>query len=134
MPKDLFMSPIIEVVIPKEILEVVLESARSLHPRETIFLLRGKKIKGSFDITDLLIPPTATYGQGFSSFPMHMLPIDFSIIGTIHSHPSGNLSPSSGDLNGSMNKLIVIVAFPYQGIGNMAAYNRDGKKLNLRVL
>ena len=124
-----------EVMIPKEIIAMVLESARALHPRETIFLLRGKASKGSFfNVTELIIPPKATYGHGFSGFPMHMLPIDFSIIGTVHSHPSGNLTPSPEDLNRSFGKIIVIVAFPYQRIDNIAAYSRDGKKLNLQII
>jgi len=122
-----------EVTIPKEILAMVLESARTLHPKETIFLLRGKKSKSSVNISELLIPPAATYGRGFSSFPLHMLPIDFSIVGTIHSHPSGSLTPSAGDLNNSMGKVIIIVAFPFQGEENVAAYNRDGKRLTLHV-
>jgi proteasome lid subunit RPN8/RPN11 len=63
-----------------------------------------------------------------------MLPMDFSLVGTVHSHPSGNLAPSAGDLNYSMGRVIVIVAFPYQGNENVAAYNRDGKKLNLQVI
>ncbi len=128
------MNPIEEVVVPREILETVLESARALHPKETIFLLRGKRTKNAMDISDLLIPPAATYGHGFSSFPMHMLPMDFSIVGTIHSHPSGNVAPSNGDLNFSMNKVIIIVGFPYRGAESVAAYNRDGKRLNLRVV
>jgi proteasome lid subunit RPN8/RPN11 len=123
-----------EVTIPREILVMVFESARTLHPKETIFLLRGKATKNSVNISELLIPPAATYGRGFSTIPMHMLPMDFSIVGTIHSHPSGNLAPSSGDLNHSMGKVIIIVAFPYQGEENVAAYNRDGKKLNLQVI
>jgi proteasome lid subunit RPN8/RPN11 len=123
-----------EVAIPREILEIVLESARALHPKETIFLLRGKKTGNSLSVTELLVPPTATYGNGFSGFPMHMMPIDFSIVGTVHSHPSGNLAPSSGDLNHSMGRVIIILAFPYQTSENVAAYNRDGKKLNLQVI
>jgi len=122
-----------EVAIPKEILVMVLESARTLHPKETIFLLRGKATKNSMIISELLIPPAATYGRGFSTFPIHMLPMDFSIIGTVHSHPSGSLTPSSEDLNNSMGRVIVIVAFPYQGEENVAAYNRDGKRLALQV-
>jgi len=122
-----------EVTIPREILVMVLESARTLHPKETIFLLRGKATKNSMTISELIIPPAATYGRGFSAFPMHMLPMDFSIVGTVHSHPSGNLTPSSEDLNNSMGKVIIIVAFPYQGKENVAAYNRDGKRLTLRV-
>jgi len=121
------------VTIPREILAMVLESAKTLHPKETIFLLRGKAAKNSFSVSELVIPPTATYGRGFSTFPMHMLPIDFSIVGTVHSHPSGNLAPSSVDLNNSMGRVIVIVAFPYGGENNVAAYNRDGKRLTLQV-
>ena len=122
-----------EVMIPKEIIAMVLESARALHPRETIFLLRGKANKNVLNVTELIIPPAATYGRGFSGFPMHMLPIDFSLIGTVHSHPSGNLTPSPEDLNRSFGKVIVIVAFPYLREDNLAAYSRDGKRLNLQV-
>lgn len=122
-----------EVIIPKEIVVMVLESARALHPRETIFLLRGKANKNVLNVTELIIPPAATYGRGFSGFPMHMLPIDFSLIGTVHSHPSGNLVPSPEDLNRSFGKVIVIVAFPYLREDNLAAYSRDGKRLNLQV-
>jgi len=122
-----------EVTIPREILIMVLESARTLHPKETIFLLRGKVTKNSMIISELLIPPAATYGRGFSAFPMHMLPMDFSLVGTVHSHPSGSLTPSSEDLNNSMGKVIIIIAFPYQGEENVAAYNRDGESLALQV-
>jgi len=131
--ENLTMSLKNEVSIPREILVMLLESARTLHPKETIFLLRGKATKNSMIISELLIPPAATYGKGFSTFPMHMLPMDFSIIGTAHSHPSGSLTPSSTDLNNSMGKVIIIVAFPYQGKENVAAYNRDGKTLPLQV-
>jgi proteasome lid subunit RPN8/RPN11 len=122
-----------EVIVPKEIVAIVLESARALYPKETIFLLRGKANKNTLNITELIIPPAATYGRGFSAFPMQTLPIDFSIIGAVHSHPSGNLAPSPEDLNRSFGKVIVIVAFPYQSAESVAAYNRDGKRLNLQV-
>lgn len=62
-----------------------------------------------------------------------MLPIDFSIVGTVHSHPPGSLTPSVGDLNHSFGRLILIVASPYESQENMAAYNREGKKLTLHV-
>jgi proteasome lid subunit RPN8/RPN11 len=123
-----------EVIVPKEIFEMVFESARRVHPKETIFLLRGKKKGDSWNITELIIPPAATYGKGFSGFPMHMLPMDFSIVGSVHSHPSGNISPSAEDLNRSLGKVIVIVGFPYHGSENVAAYNRDGKRLNLQIV
>jgi len=130
---NLAMSLDDEVVIPREILVMLFESARTLHPKETIFLLRGKATKNSMIISELVIPPVATYGRGFSTFPMHMLPMDFSLVGTAHSHPSGSLTPSSEDLNNSLGRVIVIVAFPYKGKENVAAYNRDGKSLALQV-
>jgi proteasome lid subunit RPN8/RPN11 len=122
------------VTVPKEIFEMVFESARRVHPKETIFLLRGKKKGDSWNVTELVIPPGATHGKGFSGFSMHMLPMDFSIVGSVHSHPSGNISPSVEDLNRSLGKIIIIVGFPYRGRENVAAYNRDGKKLNLQVV
>jgi len=122
-----------EVTIPREILVMVHESARALHPKETIFLLRGRATGNSVNISELIIPPAATYGRGFSTFPLHMMPMDFSLVGTVHSHPSGSLLPSSEDLNRSLGRVIIIVAFPYQGEKNVAAYNRDGKKLTLKL-
>jgi len=122
-----------KVVVPREILEMILESARHLHPRETILLLRGKASKNVINVSDVLIPPLATYGRSFSAFPAHMLPIDFSIVGAAHSHPSGNLKPSVEDQNHSIGRIMLIVGFPYQGKENVAAYNRSGERLALEV-
>jgi len=87
------------VSISQTLMKAILESAKTLYPKETILLLRGEKSKDVIKITDLIVPPLATYGQGFANIPTHMLPMDFSIIGTVHSHPSGNLMPSPADLN-----------------------------------
>ena len=122
-----------KVVVPREILEMILESARHLHPRETILLLRGKASKNVINVSDVLIPPLATYGRSYSAFPAHMLPIDFSIVGAAHSHPSGNLKPSVEDQNHSIGRIMLIVGFPYQGMENVAAYNRSGEGLALEV-
>jgi len=122
-----------QVTLPKELLGIILESARRLHPKETIVLLRGRADKNLITVSDVLIPPLATYGKGFSGFPQHMLPMDFSIIGAAHSHPSGNLSPSVEDLNHAMGRVILIAAYPYLREDNVAVYNREGKKLMLRV-
>jgi len=113
---------------------MILENAKALHPKETIFLLRGKTDKNVVAISEILVPPLATYGRGFSAFPTHMLPIDFSIVGTAHSHPSGNLTPSTEDLNHSFGTVILIVAFPYEAKENIAVYNREGEKLTLHVV
>jgi len=112
---------------------MILESAKSLHPRETIFLLRGKMRKHEVTISEIVIPPSATYGRGFAALPMFMMPLDFSIIGTVHSHPSGSLALSVEDLNHGIGKILLVVAYPYNGLECLAVYNRKGEKLRLRV-
>jgi len=123
----------LEVSIKREALEMILGSARALHPRETVFLLRGRSTKNMVSVSEVLVPPSATYGKGFAAFPVHMLPIDFSVVGTAHSHPSGNPTPSAEDFNRSMGKIILIVAFPYQTRSDVVAYDREGVKLKLQV-
>jgi len=121
------------VAIKKELLEMLLESAKGIHPKETIVLLRGKASKDAISVSEVLIPPLAMHGKGFSSFPTHMLPMDFSIVGVAHSHPSGSLRPSVEDLNHSFGKITLIIGAPYTGKENMAAYDRNGKRLTLLV-
>ena len=121
------------VVLKKELLDMILEGAKRLHPKETIVLLRGKADRGFVKVSEVLIPPLATYGKSFSSFPTHMLPMDFSIVGVAHSHPSGSLRPSVGDLNHPFGKITLIIAFPYAGEENVAAYDRNGNLLAIRV-
>jgi proteasome lid subunit RPN8/RPN11 len=121
------------IAISQDLLQAVYEGAKSVFPRETILLLRGEKKKDMIAVTDLVVPPLASYGQGFANIPLHMLPIDFSIVGTIHSHPSGNLTPSHADLNHFFGPILMIVGFPFTNEKNVAVYDRNGEKLALQV-
>ena len=116
------------------VIEDLLSYACGSHPRESILLLRGKVSKDEVFVNDTVIPPLATHGEGFSAFPLHMLPIDFSIVGVAHSHPSGVLAPSTDDLNQFYGKIMVIVAFPYHSERNIAVFDRDGRALTFRVV
>jgi proteasome lid subunit RPN8/RPN11 len=127
------METAITVSIDHELLMTIFEGARRLYPRETILLLRGKKKKDVTTISELVVPPLANYGQGFAQIRLHMLPMDFSIVGTAHSHPSGNLSPSPADLNHFIGVVLIIVGFPFKDEKNVAIYNRAGEKLALQV-
>ncbi|MEM2101914.1 MAG: Mov34/MPN/PAD-1 family protein [Candidatus Bathyarchaeia archaeon] len=121
------------VQINQEILESILKNAASLHPREMMLLLRGKTKKDQVTVTDLIVPPFATHGKGFASFQPHMLPMDFSIVGTVHSHPSGVAKPSLQDLHHSFSKIIMIVAYPYQSDRDVSVFDHSGEKLVLKV-
>jgi len=121
------------VSISKELLQTIFEGAKSLYPKETILMLRGKRQKDIITITEFLVPPLANYGRGFANVRLHMLPMDFSLVGTVHSHPSGNINPSSADLNHFFGPVLMIVGYPFTDERNVAAYNRDGEKLAVEV-
>ena len=121
------------VLISQELLQAIFEGARRLYPKETILLLRGEKKKNLITVSELIVPPLATYGRSFASIPLHMLPMDFSIVGTVHSHPSGNLTPSTVDLNHFFGNVLMIVGFPFTEKRNTAVYNRNGEKLTLQI-
>jgi proteasome lid subunit RPN8/RPN11 len=99
-----------------------------------ILLLRGQKKKTELKISEVLVPPLATHGANFADVRLHMLPMDFSIIGTVHSHPSGNLNPSHTDLNHVFGIVLMIVGFPFADERNAAVYNRSGEKLPLQII
>ena len=95
--------------------------------------LRGKKVKDVVRIVDLVVPPLATYGHGFANYQLHLLPMDLSLIGTVHSHPSGNTTPSDVDFNHFFGRILIIVGFPFASEQNVSVYNSCGEKLPLQV-
>ena len=117
-----------------ELLDSIFEGAKRLYPKETFLLLRGKKSKNEIRISDLVVPPLAVYGYGFANLPFHMLPMDFSVVGTVHSHPSGNITPSSVDLNHFFGRVLMIVGFPFADTQNATVYDSKGEKLQLQVV
>jgi proteasome lid subunit RPN8/RPN11 len=123
----------ITVSTSQELLQAIFEGARRLYPKEAVLLLRGEKKENLIRISELVVPPLATYGRGFVNIRLHMLPMDFSIVGTVHSHPSGSLTPSTTDLNHFFGNILMIVGFPFEDERNVAVYNRSGRKLPLHV-
>ncbi|KPV64644.1 MAG: hypothetical protein AOA66_0077 [Candidatus Bathyarchaeota archaeon BA2] len=122
------------ILIERAVIESVLSYAQMLHPREAILLLKGKVDKQRILVNDTWIPPLATHGNTFSTFPLHMLPMDFSIIGVAHSHPSGALRPSVTDLNKFYGRVMVIVAYPYRSEKNIAIFDREGNRLKYEIV
>ena len=117
-----------------ELLDSIFEGSRRLYPKEVFLLLRGKKVKDRISVTDLVVPPLAVYGYGFANLPFHMLPADFSIIGTVHSHPSGNVSPSNVDINHFYGRILMIVGYPFKDRQNVAVYDSKGQIVSLHLL
>ncbi|MGA2626521.1 MAG: Mov34/MPN/PAD-1 family protein [Candidatus Bathyarchaeia archaeon] len=118
----------------RTVADSILSYSIHAYPKEGILLLRGKASKDEVLITDVLIPPLATHGRGFSGFSSFMLPMDLSVIGISHSHPSGALRPSIHDLNHFYGKIMVIAAYPYESYNNIGVFNSHGDKLPHEVL
>ena len=112
----------------------ILSSALDTYPRETILLMRGKAEGDEILINDLVIPPLARHGLGFSGFPNIMLPLDLKVMGVSHSHPSGTLRPSIQDLNHFYGKIMVIAAYPFQSYDDIGAFNSHGDKLQHQIV
>jgi proteasome lid subunit RPN8/RPN11 len=123
----------VTVSMSLELLEAIFEGAKRLYPREAILLLRGKKSKDVISVEELVVPPLATYGDGFANIPLHMLPMDFSIVGTVHSHPSGNVTPSDVDVNHFFGRILMIAGFPFADQNDIAVYNSHGEKVPLHI-
>ena len=121
------------VSVSAELLDSIFEGAKRLYPKETLLLLRGRRSKNAIQVIDLVVPPLAVYGYGFANLPFHMLPMDFSVVGTVHSHPSGNINPSSVDINHFFGRILMIVGFPFASTQNVAVYNSKGEKLLLQI-
>ena len=122
------------ILIKKSVVDSLLSYAKACHPKEGILLLRGKIKRDLIEVNEVEIPPLSVRGKGFSIFPTYMLPIDFSIIGTAHSHPSGALSPSTADLNNFYGRIMIIVAYPYRSERDIIVVDGRGEKLNYEVI
>jgi len=73
----------------RTVADSILTAAMSAYPREVILILQGKKVGDEIRLNNVLIPPLATYGRGFSILLGSMLAWDLTIMGVAHSHPSG---------------------------------------------
>ena len=67
-----------------ELLDLICECARDQHPYEFAAVMRQE----GDTITELLPVPGGIAGDEHAILPLHMLPIDWSICGVVHSHPS----------------------------------------------
>lgn len=115
--------------IRRKALEFILETAKGAYPREFIGLLRAEKGV----ITEILLFPGSSFNRNSSSYAEHMIPIDMSIIGSVHSHPSEAL-PSRADLRVfSKWSINIIAGYPYVP-ENLAAFDSNGKPVELEMV
>lgn len=117
--------------IRQRTLRLILEVSLDSYPKEFGAFLRAEKEV----IYEIAILPGTVQGDHHTLFTLYNKPIDFSMVGTAHSHPSGVTLPSDADRNMFSNTgpIHIIVGYPY-GLTNFTAYNRSGKEVEINVI
>src|SRR3989338_3226510 len=114
----------------KELLEALCDACRKVYPNEFLALLGVKKDK---TLVEEFVAVPAEFGRNFSSYRLDLLPIDSSIVGSIHSHPSASANPSIQDLKVfARGKVNLIIAFPFD-LKTIKAFDNYGKELELAM-
>ena len=118
-------------MIRRDVLQLILESAKGSMPKEFGGVLRA------YDgvITDVMVLPGTEQGARAALFKFYMLPVDHSVVGTVHSHPSGVYWPSGADLElfDRFGHVHIICGNPF-GIEDWQAYDGRGRVRVLNIL
>ncbi|MGC8585301.1 MAG: Mov34/MPN/PAD-1 family protein [Thermoplasmata archaeon] len=116
--------------IKRQVLEMIMESSKDTMPNEFAAFLRAR----AGIIYEIVMIPTIS-GRRSATYMLHMKPIDFSIVGTVHSHPSGVLIPSDEDLHlfSQTGNVHIIVGYPFR-IDSFRAFDRYGKPIEVDVI
>ena len=117
--------------IRRKTLRMILGASRDTYPKEFAAILRAEEGV----VEEILLLPGTISGDVHAIFQLHMLPIDFSVVGTIHSHPSGSYRPSDADrgLFSHFGRLHIIVGHPYTE-KTWQAYDHNGKPRPLDIV
>ncbi len=120
--------------IKRSCLDLIFECAKDSYPYEFGGLLSiDETLKDT--ITEIVILPGTISGESHAIFKLHMSPIDFSIVGTVHSHPSPSTAPSGADLTlfRKYGKVHIIAAKPYN-YDSWDGYDYNGNKIKIEIV
>lgn len=115
--------------IARDTLKFILEVSKSSAPLEFAGMLSAK----DDIITDVVLVPGTEASDENAVMELFMLP-NIPTVGTVHSHPSGDGTPSGADLELFDKKggVHIIVAAPYDD-SSWRCYNNKGEPISLEV-
>lgn len=117
--------------IKRETIQMILEASRETYPNEFGAVLRAEEGV----ITEIMLLPGTLSGQQSAIFRLHMLPIDFTVVGTAHSHPSGSIAPSGADVTlfQKFGYIHIITGLPFDE-NSWRAFDMYGQPIDLKVI
>ncbi|MCJ2562884.1 MAG: Mov34/MPN/PAD-1 family protein [Candidatus Thermoplasmatota archaeon] len=117
--------------IKRETIEMILEASRDVHPNEFGAILRAEEGV----VTEIMLLPGTISGSRSAIFQLHMLPIDFTVVGTAHSHPSGSIRPSGADIAffQRFGYIHIITGVPFNK-DSWRAFDLYGEPIDLEVV
>lgn len=116
--------------IARETLEFILEVCKSSVPFEFAGMLSAE---GDV-ITEVMVVPGTESTDESAVMQLFMLP-NIHTVGSVHSHPSGNMTPSNADLELFDKKglIHIIVGAPFD-INSWRCYDKNGVLVKLEVV
>jgi proteasome lid subunit RPN8/RPN11 len=121
--------------ITQKCLDMIVESSKSNYPQEFGALLRVDRVDKTTIIEVILLPGTIS-GDSHAIFHLHMLPVDYSVVGTVHSHPSSIPRPSDADLDlfSHFGRIHLIIGVSSYGDVTWKAYDHTGQPVTLTIV
>ncbi len=121
-----------KIQIEKNVIEDIIQIARKMYPNEFAALLQGGIEQGTLHIDGLIFLPGTSSDEG-AIMQTHMLPL-ISTVGSVHSHPGYDASPSKADLQFFSKRGLVhlIIAKPYDR-KSIRAYDASGNLIDYDV-
>lgn len=121
--------------ITRRCLDLIFESSKSNYPQEFGALLRVDRLNKNTIVEVLLLPGTIS-GDSHAIFHLHMLPIDYSVVGTVHSHPSALALPSDADLDlfRHFGKIHLIIGVSALSAMSWKAYDYKGQEVSMQIV
>lgn len=117
--------------IRREVLETIIDAAKEAMPHEFAATMRAR----DGVIYELVFVPGTISGHTSALMQYFHLPSDPEIVGSVHSHPSGNYNPSEADreLFSKHGQTHLIIGFPFTP-GSWRAYDKAGDRRTLEIM
>jgi proteasome lid subunit RPN8/RPN11 len=117
--------------IKRDVLDTIIGAAKNAMPHEFAATMRAR----DGIIYELVFVPGTISGHTSAIMSFYNLPPDPEIVGSVHSHPSGNYNPSDADLQlfGTHGTTHSIIGFPFTP-GTWRGYDTAGARRKLEIV